>query len=85
VTFGFPSWQLVTTEVKTERLADESLTFSEGRPVATEVYSSVFQTPIGEFSGKSWIDADGLVVKSTLKMPFGVVETILEPAETSSP
>jgi len=83
--FGLPSWELDSTPVKMERLPDETLALSGDRPIATQVYSAVFPTPMGEFSGKSWIDPDGLVVKSTLKMPFGTVETTLEPGADSSP
>jgi imidazolonepropionase-like amidohydrolase len=83
VGFGLPSWELDATPVQIERLPDEALALSADQPVATQVFFSVFPTPMGVFSGKSWIDGDGVVVKSTLKMPFGTVETTLESTATA--
>lgn len=81
VGFGFVSWKLDVTEVKAERLPDEQIVLGEQPTVTAQVYATVFQTPMGEFSGKTWFDPDGIPLKATMKMPFGVFETQLEPAE----
>jgi hypothetical protein len=79
--FGMPSWQLMVTEMSVERLPDESIPDAGGKEQSASVYASKFTTPMGNFSGKSWLDGDGLTIKSTLTMPFGSIEVTLEGAE----
>lgn len=90
--FGYPDWRVLPNEIKVTRHQDRPLdapTNSGGADAADasapnsplHYYASTFNTPMGEFNGEAWISADGLVLKSILKMPFGVVTATYEESE----
>ena len=78
--FGFaqPAWHLAATPMELTRHEDTTLTRA-GAPVPARRYTSTMTTPMGQFKGEVWTSAaDGLLLKSTLVMPFGTVTIELE-------
>ncbi|MCH8150386.1 MAG: hypothetical protein IH987_20810 [Planctomycetes bacterium] len=78
VGFGFPSWRLVVTEVQAQRHEDRPVTLESGKKFEARYYTSEFTIPIGKFAIETWTDQHGITIKSTIKMPFGVVTVELE-------
>lgn len=78
VGFGFPSWRLAVTEVQLQRHEDRPVTLESGKKFETRYYTSEFTIPVGKFEIQTWTDQRGITIKSTLKMPFGVVTVELE-------
>lgn len=78
VGFGFPSWRLVVTEVQAQRHEDRPVTLESGKKFEARYYTSEFTIPSGKFAIETWTDQRGMTVKSTIKMPFGVVTVELE-------
>lgn len=77
LSFGYPSWQLSSGPLVLTREPDARLARPEGE-VTARVYKSRIQTPAGEFNTTLWTDEGGVVLKSTLRMPFGTVEAVRE-------
>lgn len=78
VGFGFPSWRLVVTEVQAQRHEDRPVTLESGKKFEARYYTSEFTIPVGKFEVQTWTDQQGMTIKSTIKMPFGVVTVELE-------
>jgi imidazolonepropionase-like amidohydrolase len=82
VSFGFPSWQMTVSQYTLSRGEDISLALPSGKELRARHYTSTRQTPMGPLGGETWTDAEGVVLKTRLKMPFGTVEARLEQGRT---
>ncbi len=78
VSFGYPNWRLVPNDITVTRHADRLLDESSEAKKNLQYYTSAFDTPMGKFTGEAWVDDDGFIVKSVVKMPFGVISAALD-------
>lgn len=81
VGFGFPDWRVGITDYSIKRLEDQPLALPDGTTVTARYYTSELKLPMGVFSGETWTDEAGIILKSVLKMPFGTITTTLDAAE----
>ncbi len=80
VGFGYPDWHVTVTKFTLTRLDDTELKLGErSRPARR--YTAVIETPMGNLNSETWTDERGVTLKSTLKMPFGVVAYELDVSE----
>lgn len=70
VTWGLNGWRMLAAPYTIERKPDETLRRGNA-DVPVQRYSTVMTTDMGKFEGETWVDSRGLMLKSTLKMPFG--------------
>lgn len=77
VSWGFESWKVQSTAYTIERKADETIKHG-GADVSTAHYSSTIVTEMGKFESDSWLDSRGVMIKTRLKMPFGVISMELK-------
>lgn len=73
--FGYPDWKPATTAVRLKRLPDTTVEFA-GKQVAARHFEVSFKLAMGEFRGETWLDAQNLLLRSRLKMPFGTIDTV---------
>lgn len=78
VTFGYQGWRPQSAPVTISREADEPVARPGGGTVVARVYTSEVTTPAGAMRGKTWVDGRGVVLRSTLAMPFGTSTAELE-------
>ncbi|MCH7872990.1 MAG: amidohydrolase family protein [Planctomycetes bacterium] len=76
--FGFAGWKLAVSKYTVTRKEDRTLKSSTGKEIKTRFYTSELQVPMGTFTGETWTDLTGVVLKSTLTMPFGTVTVTLD-------
>ena len=76
--FGFAGWKIAVSKYAVTRKNDRTLKMPDGREIKTRFYTSELQLPMGTFTGQTWTDDAGVVLKSTLTMPFGTSVVTLE-------
>jgi hypothetical protein len=81
-TFGFPSWQLVSTPTKMTRFEDEQFTMPDGTNVTAQVHETTFTSEFGEMTSRTWSHPSGLTLRTVLSMQFGKVTITLASLET---
>jgi imidazolonepropionase-like amidohydrolase len=78
VAFGFDGWKPETNRLALTRLPDEDLARG-GVTVRARRHSLVLGLPgLGEVRSETWSDERGVVLKSVLKLGFGVMTAVLE-------
>ncbi len=80
VSFGLFSWEMGTAPYTMTRQADTTLRL-KGQAVPARHYTSNLVTEWGNFTGESWTDESGVMLKSVSKMPFGTITVRLEGVE----
>ncbi len=78
--FGMMSWQLMTAPYTMTRNPDTTL-HVDGEAVPARHYTSTLVTDWGNFTGESWTDESGVMLKSVSKMPFGTITVRLDGVE----
>lgn len=79
VSFGFPDWRPVAAPLKVVRQEDADLVRPGGQVVKARLYKQVLATDMGAFNAETWTDERGVVLKSTMTMPFGTMTVELQP------
>lgn len=77
--FGYPDWKPVKAPLKVARQDDADLVRPGGAVVKARLYKQVMTTPMGAFNSDTWTDDRGIVLKSTMTMPFGTMTIELKP------
>ncbi len=70
VSWGMNGWQMLAAPLTMQRKPDETIRRGDA-DVPVRRYSSVLTTDMGKFESESWVDARGIMLMTTLKMPFG--------------
>lgn len=76
--FGFPSWRLSESDVAITREADAMFVRSDGVETLARRYTSTTRTEMGEFRFETWTNHAGIVLRTTITMPFGVLTAELK-------
>ena len=82
--FGFAGWQVVISKYKVTRKEDRVLKTPAGEETKARFYTYELQVPMGTFTGETWTDDTGVVLKSTMTMPFGTVAVTLDEPDIGS-
>lgn len=78
VYFGYPDWRWSASPITIKREPDATLKRPDGKEVTAQFYTSALTTPVGVFKGQTWTDANYVVLKGVLVMPFGTITFELE-------
>lgn len=82
LSFGYPSWEIVTMPMKVTRLPDELVTLPDGTQATAQLHESALTTDFGAMTLRTWSLPSGLTVRSTGKFAFGEFETSLQSLHT---
>ncbi len=80
VAFGIGGWRVRALPVQVTRLDDETIEWGGGE-VNARVHESSFETEGGAFTTRAWTDADGVLLRAVMTMPFGELTMELGPRE----
>jgi imidazolonepropionase-like amidohydrolase len=81
VGFGMGGWRVASVPYVITRKADEEVALPDGTKIKTRHYASTITNQGMEFNIDTWIDDRGVMVRSRMRAPFGMIETALEKAE----
>ena len=82
VSFGYPTWRLLTTRFEIAREADTTHAFADGAKVPARFYRTKMTSPMGEATGQLWTTVEGVPLKSVLKIAYGEVTAALDAPAT---
>ena len=81
VGFGFGGWQVSAVAYSITRKADEEFTRPDGMKIKAHRLATTMTAQGMQMKGESWFDEKGVLLRSVLTAPFGMIETALvEPA-----